>query len=224
MYRICAWSIVAVAVCAPTEAAAAKYSIKTAMTPLPTELGQPITKLLGEQSIQLIDDKGGLLAELWLRKDVPSKATAAQVKNGLTYRELDETTLLGAVRVIQLMTDYRKHKVKPGVYTLRLGFQPMDGDHMGTAPYTEFGLLTPAAIDTKPDPMEPKALHELSSKAASGSHPAVFLLLPNSKPKDEPLLVGKPNNNWVLNWKEEVMADGQKAALGFALTLIGHAE
>ena len=29
--------------------------------------------------------------------------------------------------------------------------QPMDGDHMGTAPYNEFCLLIPADKDKKPD-------------------------------------------------------------------------
>src|SRR5205807_6737297 len=102
---------------------------------------EPIAKLLTDRSIQLLDQKGTPLCELWFRKEVPAKATPEQIKNGLTYRELDETTLLGAIRIDQLMTDYRKQKIKPGVYTLRLGFQPMDGDHMGTAPYNELGLV-----------------------------------------------------------------------------------
>ena len=37
--------------------------------------------------------------------------------------------------------------VPPGVYTLRLGYQPQDGDHMGTAPHSEFCLACPAAED-----------------------------------------------------------------------------
>jgi len=48
------------------------------------------------------------------------------------------TTLLGALRVHKTEIDYRKQKLKEGVYTLRLAYQPADGDHMGTAPNAEF--------------------------------------------------------------------------------------
>jgi hypothetical protein len=217
----------AIAAClavAPAWGADARYSIKLATTPVPSELKEPIRTLLSDHAIQLADDKGKTLCELWFRKEVPAKATPEQVKNGLTYRELEETTLLGAMRIDQLMTDYRKQKIKPGVYTLRLGFQPMDGDHMGTAPYNEFCLVVPAALDQKPDTMEAKELQEMSNKAARGTHPGVFLLYPNNKPEGEPQLVNKGEDTWVLNFKEETSSNGQKAPLGLGLTLIGHSE
>jgi hypothetical protein len=222
MLRTIGWTVTALGLATPAWAAEAGYSIKTAMTPAPMELKEPIRKLLADGSIQLLDDKGNLLCEVWFRKQLPAKATPAQVKNGLTYREVAETTLFGAVRLAQAMTDYRKQKIKAGVYTLRLGFQPMDGDHMGTAPFSEFGLLSPADADAKPDTMEPKELQELSAKATGASHPAVFLLYPNHKPEDMPKLVKKENDTWVLNVKENVTAAGQPAALGMGLTLIGH--
>ena len=81
------------------------------------------------------------------------------------YTSLDETTVMGAVRFPEVWADFRKYKIKPGIYTLRLAIQPMDGDHMGTAPYNEFCLLAPAERDTKPDLMDPTELHELSFKA-----------------------------------------------------------
>src|SRR5262249_51577878 len=126
----------------------AKYTIKPTKNEPPKEVKEPIRKLLEGQSVQLVDDKGGVICEVWFRKEVPAKATAAQIKNGLTYREnIEETTVLGAIQFPQEARDYRKQKIKAGVYTLRLGFQPMDGDHMGTAPNPEFCLLVPAAED-----------------------------------------------------------------------------
>ena len=214
---------VALLVVAPAWGADA-YSIKTTTSPVPTELKEPIAKLLSDRAIQLLDDKGNALCELWLRKEVPAKATSEQIKNGLTYRELEESTLMGAVRILQQMTDYRKQKIKPGVYTLRLGFQPMDGDHMGTAPFNEFCLVVPAGIDEKPDALETKELQERSAKSAKGSHPGVFLLYPNNKPGDEPDLASKGEGIWVLNTKVETSSNGQKAPLGVSLTLIGHAD
>src|SRR5258707_1834556 len=204
---------------APFGAAEPAYSVRPGTTPVPKELKEPIAKLLGDRSLQLLDAKGNTLCELWPRKELPSKATAEQVKNGLTYRELEETTLLGALRFPQLTTDYRKQKIKPGVYTLRLGFQPMDGDHMGTAPYPEFCLLSPAAEDKKPDPMDAKALQKMSAKASMATHPAVMLLCPNDQPKEKAELAAKDMDTWVGNLKAETAA---KAPLGIGLTLIGH--
>ena len=202
----------------PAWAAERKYSIRSGSTVPPKELSEPVVKLLSQESIQLLDAKGEVLAELWLRKEIPAKA-AADAKKGVTYRDLDETTLLGAIRFMQPWSDYRKQKIKSGVYTLRLGFQPMDGDHMGTAPYPEFCLLSPAAEDKKPEPMDAKALQEMSAKASMATHPAEMLLFPNDQPKDKPELAGKEMDTWVVNAKANTAA---KAPLGLGLTLIGH--
>src|SRR5438105_15386720 len=182
-------------------AAASKYTIKEANNSAPKELSDPVRKLFADKSLQLVGGNGAVICEVWLRKEVPVKATPEQIKNGLTYREVEESTIFGAVRFEQEWTDYRKQKVKPGVYTLRLGFQPMDGDHMGTAPYPDFCLLVPAKIDEKADLMEAKELRELSAKAAGGSHPTVLLLFPNEKPEDKPQLADKGSSTWVLTVK-----------------------
>jgi hypothetical protein len=211
-------------IAAPVWAGGGDYAVKTAMTPVPKELKEPIGKLLSDRSVQVLDGKGAVTAEVWFRKDIPAKATPAQIKNGLTYRELDETTLLGAIRFDQPFTDYRKQKIKPGVYTLRMGFQPMDGDHMGTAPFPEFCLLVPAEADEKPDTMAPKELQELSAKATGGSHPGVMLLFPNNKPQDAPKVENKGSGTWALNVKGDVKVGDERTALGIALTVAGHSE
>ena len=153
---------------------------------------------------------------------LPSKAAPEQVKSGLTYREIPETTIVGAVQFAQPWTDYRKQKIAAGVYTLRLAFQPQNGDHMGTAPYNEFCLLSPATKNGKADTMEPKELHDLSATAAGSSHPSVMLLYPNNKPEDQPKVISKPNATWVLNVKRPVDANGTKTSLGFGFTVAGH--
>jgi hypothetical protein len=201
-------------------AAPEPYSVKVVdKSAPPKELAEPIQALLSERALQILDTKGELALEFWLRKELPVKATEAQVKNGLTYREVAESTLIGAVRIAKPFTDYRKQKINPGIYTLRLGYQPMDGDHMGTAPHTEFCLLSPAAEDRSPDIMEPKPLHVMSAKTTN-SHPGVLLLFP-AKDVGEPKLVSKGEGNWALSFKQGVIADGKKAAIGFALTLVG---
>jgi hypothetical protein len=96
----------------------------------------------------------------------------------------------------------------------------MDGDHMGTAAYSEFLLMSPAADDKTVGPIEPKALHEMSAKA-TGGHPAVFLLFPGRDAGAEPKMVSKEGGHWVLLQKLDARAGDAKAALGIGLTLIG---
>jgi hypothetical protein len=198
------------------------YSIKEAKTAPPKEVDKAIIATLAERSIQLLGAKGDMLAELWFPKEIAAKATPEQVKAGLTYRELPETVLLGVVRFVEQSSDYRGQKIKPGVYTMRLAFQPMNGDHMGTAPYNEFALLVPVDDDKKPDPFkEPKELQDLSQKASGTTHPAVYLLFPGKDPGAAPKLVSQPGGHWVLNVKQEVKADGKKTTIVIGLTLIG---
>jgi hypothetical protein len=201
-------------------AAPAPFTLKVVDgTPPPKELAEPIRKLLSERSMQLADAKGELTLELWFRTELPTKASEAQAQNGLTYREVPESTVVGAVRVVRQFIDFRKQKIKPGVYTLRLGFQPMDGDHMGTAPFSEFCLLCPAAEDKSPETLETKPLQELAGKT-TGTHPGVMLLFP-AKDAAEPKLVDKGEGNWVLQFKQDAAVAGKKAPLGIAITVAG---
>jgi len=201
--------------------AVAPYAIKTADEPAPAELTDAVRPLMADKCVQLLDAKNEVLAEVWFRKAGPAKATDVQVKNGLTYAEIPDTTLVGALRVTKPMTDYRKQKIKPGVYTLRLARQPMDGDHMGTAPYSDFFLTVPAADDKKEGPMEVKALQEASAKS-TGNHPGVFLLFPGKEAAAEPKLVSKAGGHWILMVTQEVSIGDKKATIGVGLNLIGH--
>jgi hypothetical protein len=204
----------------PLRAADSPYEIKVQEGAAPpADVAEPIRKLLAERSIQFLD-KGELVYELWLRKEVPAKATDAQIKNGLTYQEVPETTILGVIRVARENKDYRKQKLKVGSYTLRLANQPMDGDHMGTAPYSEFCLVSPASVDKTAGSMEAKHLHELSAKT-TGSHPGVLLLFPGKGAGDQPTLANKGTGHWVLLYRQAVTVGDKKAVLDVGLTLVG---
>lgn len=186
------------------------------------EIKEPIRALLGEDAIRIQDEKGGTVCTIWFRKEIPSKATPEQVKNGITYREIAATTIVGAIQLPQKWNDFRKQEIPKGVYTLRLAVQPMDGDHMGTSPHNEFCLLCPADKDGKAETMEVKAMHELSASAHGATHPAVLLLFPNSKPADEPSLLSKGSGIWVLQVKRPIVAGTAKTTLGFGMTVMGH--
>ena len=167
------------------------------------------------------DEKGKVICTVWPAKSLDTKATAEQAKAGLKYSQVEETTIVGAVKFPDVWVDYRKQKVKAGVYTLRLAVQPMDGDHMGTAPYNEFCLLCPADLDKKPDLMEAKEMHELSSKSTTRKHPGIVLLFPNKTPPEAPAIEAKPKEHVVLSYRVPATAGGEKANLGFSLVIVG---
>jgi hypothetical protein len=223
MPRILSWAMVVFGLALPAFAAEpSKSTAKVGTTAVPKELKESIRQLLSDQPVQVVDEKGKPLCEIWFRKEIPSKAKPDEVKKGPSYKHIEPSAILGAVRFYQDWTDFRKQKIKPGVYTLRFALQPQDGNHQGTAPYNEFCLLVPAAVDTKPDPIEFKMLNEMSSKATPDeSHASVVLLFPNEKPGDKPALVSKPEEIWALHWKVDLTAGGQKATLGLGVVLFG---
>ena len=190
---------------------AADFTVKVEDTAPPKEVAEPIRALLDAKGLTVSDGKKAILT-VWPRKSLNVKAGASG------YTGLEESTLLGAVKVPEVWKDYRRQNIKPGVYTLRLGNQPMDGDHMGTAPYNEFALLCPAAEDKAPDLLEVKELYELSGKSTGRKHPGLVLLFPNPKPGEKPAIESKPQEHWVLSYKVPVKAGG---AMGFSLVVVG---
>jgi hypothetical protein len=215
----------AVAACLLAAAVAAaddaKLTVKVEDAAPPKELSDAVRAVLDGKAMHVFDDKGKLLCTVWARKALETKATADQAKAGLKYSHLEETTVVGAVRFPDTFTDYRKQKIKPGVYTLRLGIQPEDGDHMGTAPYNDFCLLAPASADSKPDTMEAKELHQLSAKAGPRKHPGIMLLFPNKTPAEKPVVEAKPKDHFVLSFRVPATAGGEKGYLGFSLVVVG---
>ena len=213
------WAVVALLLTAAAQAA--PYTIKVEKAAPPKDLSPDVAAALSDESVQLLNAKGEVLAQVWFCKTVHAKS--AQFTGTPTYQDLQETSLLGAVRYPAEIRDYRKQKIKAGLYTLRLGLQPMDGDHMGTAPDPYFALLVGAAKDKQTAPLKDgKQLFELSSKSIGKTHAGVFLLFPLDKAPAEPKLVNKGSGTWAVEWKETATAGGQTAALPIALTLVGH--
>jgi hypothetical protein len=212
---------VAACFCASVAVADDKYTLKVVDSAPPKELGDAIKAVLDNKAMTVADGKGKVLCTVWAVKALDTKATAEQAKAGLKYAHVEETTLVGAVQFPDTFVDYRKQKIKPGVYTLRLGFQPEDGDHQGTAPFNDFCLLAPAGADKKPDAIEPKELHELSAKASGRKHPGVMLLFPNKTPAEKPAVEAKPKDQWVVSYRVPATAGGEKGFLGFSLVVVG---
>lgn len=118
---------------------------------------------------------GDATLEIWLVQAIDG---ASQGWGGV-----DSGTLVGAMRVTGTFKEIRGKVVRPGVYTLRYGQQPQNGDHLGISPFREFLLLSPAAIDTDAKVLGFDGVVALSKDVIGTAHPASLSLDP---PEDAP--------------------------------------
>jgi hypothetical protein len=215
-----AFVLSALVVPAFASAAEPNLSAKVEKAAPPEALAEPIRKLLDEQALVVRDGDAEVMT-VWFRAEMPVKATEEQVKNGLTYREIPDGSLVGAVRFPATFTDFRKQEIAAGAYTLRFAIQPDIGDHTGTSPHPEFCLMCPADKDKSVDPVEKKKLIEVSSAVNEGRHPAVLLLWPNNGTDAGAKVVSKGEGVYVATIKRAVAAGDRKATLGFGVTVAG---
>jgi hypothetical protein len=160
-------------------------------------------------------EAGRPVLEIWLRKDVPLRETPS-TETSVSFPRIKEGTLVGVVRLTQPWSDFRNTKVKPGVYTLRYGVQPADGNHMGVSDYRDFLILLPLANDNKLDASYTTAdLVALHREAVGTAHPPVMGLFPGGEVK-EPALSRTDANQTVLSAMVGTVALG--------LVVEGHAE
>jgi hypothetical protein len=206
----------------PTSALGAepKLSAKVEKVAPPDALAELVRKLLDEQALVVRDGDTEVMT-VWFRTEIPAKATAEQVKNGLTYREIPEGALVGAIRFPATFTDFRKQEIAAGVYTLRFALQPDIGDHTGTAPHPDFCLMCQAKEDRSAEPIEKKKLIEVSSLVNEGRHPAVLLLWPNNGKDAGVKVISKGEGVYVATVKRAVATEDAKTTLGFAVTVAG---
>jgi hypothetical protein len=166
--------LLTVAYCASC-VAAQNYSVQQASASAPAELSEAVRGALADQVLRL-SGPNGLICEIWLRKTVPSKAPAPAL--GVTFTQLNEGTLVGALRLPAETRDYRRQHIKAGVYTLRYCLSPVNGNHQGVAPQRDFLLAIPAALDADTADLSEAQTIELSKKSIGANHPSPWPLFP----------------------------------------------
>jgi hypothetical protein len=197
-----------------------KITAKVEKVEPPEKLAAAIRELLDERAL-VVASADAVIMRVWFRREIPVKATEEQIKNGLTYREIREGTLVGALELPQKFIDFRKQELPAGVYTLRFAVQPDIGDHTGTTPHPEFCLISFADDDRTVEEIEKKKLIEVSSRVNEGRHPAVLLLWPNQDKEDAVKIVAKGEGVLVATIKRPVASGTMKTTLGFAVTVAG---
>jgi hypothetical protein len=169
-----------------------QYKMESAGAP-PFDLLPSVREALQQDGAKVVGPKG-VVCEVWFRTSVPSAPNGEQ---NVSFTDIAQGTLLGVIRFPAKATDRRGQTLQPGVYTLRLGFYPVDGAHQGVAPSRDFVVLSRALDDTDLN-ATPKfdQLMGMSRKASGTNHPAV---LNTWKPDSaEAASLKQEGSDWVL--------------------------
>lgn len=152
-------------------AAAADYRTESAGPPPPE--ASALASALASDGIKVVKPDGGALCSFWFARETGKEGEPEQ---NATWGAA-HGTFLGVVKVESRWSDRRGQPIRPGVYTLRLSFFPMNGDHQGVAPQRDFAILSPVDID-KDAAAKPAfdALMDMSRKASRTPHPLVLSL------------------------------------------------
>ena len=184
---------------------------------VPSEIQGPIAALLQAGGIRASVD--GKALDFWFVKGLPVTATAE-------WDKVAEGALVGAVRIAATFRDIRGKVIKPGVYTLRYGIQPDNGDHLGVSPHRQFLLLSPARDDKNPAPQGHEETVELSKGSIGGSHPAVWSIDPPAAGQEAVLSQHKTDlGHESLIVEVPATRDGKpEGVLKFGIVLVGKIE
>lgn len=203
------------------ESNSADLSLKVTDKEAPKQIGESIRQTLQAKAVQLLDgDKPAL--ELWFRSEVPLKSKPASADKALDA--IPEISLLGAVSVGSGRRDYKDNEIAAGVYTMRFGLQPQDGDHLGTAEFNYFAVLIPAASDPQLDGIKTfKEMAKASGKDTASAHPVVLSLRPASSDAGElPKLNDPAADHKSVRVKVPAKAREEKTSIVFELVYKGH--
>lgn len=168
---ICIAALAAVSLCA-------QYKTEPAGAP-PAEVSS-LAGALAKDGVKILKPEGGVVCEIWWVAAAPSGGAPQQ---NTSLSSIPHGALLGVVRYPARFNDRRGQTIKPGTYTMRYSFFPMNGDHQGAAPQRDFAILSLAATDTdaaaKPlyDP-----LMNMSRKASGTPHPLVLSIWKDDPP------------------------------------------
>jgi hypothetical protein len=158
-------------------AAQTDFTVET-VSEKPVGVPGAIASLLAAEGHR-VSGTGGVVGTFWLRQEMPKRPSPGEL--GIDFGHVTPGALVGLVELGAVWTDYRKLPVQPGLYTLRYGVQPADGDHMGQTYFRDFLMLVPVADDTFPPDgvggmSEAEPMIEAAKKSTGTAHPGVMAL------------------------------------------------
>jgi hypothetical protein len=190
----------AVPLLAFSPAAAEDYSLSKLEEAPPADVAEALSSLLEKHAVRVLDGAKKPLVDVWLRKQLPLPKDGEAAEGGVALgKDLADGSFLGVIRYHRKHADFRDKSLKDGVYTMRYGIQPMDGDHLGVSETRDFVLLAPLKKDTKADPIPTKELVELSTEVSGSSHPSIVYLISTKSrkaPETFPALLALEDRGW----------------------------
>lgn len=189
---------------------------------LPDGVSPKVAGVLNSKGIRLSGPDGPVL-EVWFAKEldvIPGFAPSFTVNYPFKPGQF-----IGLVKVVTKSdyTDFRGQEMGAGVYTLRYGQQPEDGNHIGTSETADFLLALPAKIDK--DPTAGFGFDKLSmesAKSVGSTHPAIFLLLASKKaPAKANVEHNEDSEFWIINAPLDGKAKDKKSKVGLRFVAIG---
>lgn len=179
-------------------ASAADLSFEAAGAPPSEGVSAAVVAAVESDGVRVKASDGRVVVEYWARKEGFSGEPAAGF--GIRFDTIPEGAFLALLRFPDSGSDFREQGIAGGLYTLRFGLQPEDGNHMGVAASRDFALMTPAAEDADPAKnFDFEALVEMSMKSGN-PHPTIARLeLPDGDAA--PALWRTGEDHWVLDLK-----------------------
>lgn len=209
-------AVMAIGLMAASSAAAQNIAAAPHAEPAPGELAAPVREAMAGGGTRTA--VRGVTVDFWW---VKSLALARPAGGPVSWSAVAEGTLVGAVRFSAPFRDIRGRIVKPGVYTLRYGIQPDNGDHLGVSPHREFLLMSPATADADVAPTGHEGTIAMARQSIGAAHPGVLSLDPPVA-ADPPLTIRANDAGHELVVFELPTSHG--APLRFGLILVGKIE
>lgn len=179
---------------------------------LPESIPEAARALLAQEGIS-VQSGDTAVVSFWMRSAPFDGEPASGF--GIRFDNIPEGAFLGVLEFPQRGSDFREQAVPPGLYTLRFGLHPEDGNHMGVAASRDFALLSPVDKDLDvAKNYDFDGIVELSADVGN-PHPTVARLeLPEAD--EGPNLWENDYENWVL--------DLPVAGTVIGIVVDGHAE
>ena len=208
---------------AATSAMAAEHRVEvTTDGPPADELSEEIAAQIGNDGYKIIRGTKRTVCEIWLCKAWP--VTAGFKATSEVNYPFKAGQLIGVIRFKRKGPDFRDQIITRGVYTLRYGQQPVDGNHEGTSPTRDFLMLISAESDRTVAPPEADILVEQSSDAAGSNHPAMLCLQKAADADEVPSLRHDDDHEWsILQLTGKTKAGDETKDLRLDVVVVGQA-
>lgn len=198
-----------------------EYSVqKLAESPPADAVSPEIAAQLNPVGLRVVKGQRAVV-DLWFAKQWPAKA-GFQPSASVMY-PFESGTLMGVARYKNRGGDFRNQEIPAGVYTIRYGQQPEDGNHVGTSDTRDFFLLLPAAADKDPARLAEPKMFQTSAKAAGTTHPTMLSLL-RSDAGEAPAIIHDADRELIsVRVKGQAKVGDKSTPLVVTVVVVGHA-